>query len=337
MTDGDMPRLMTARLIRQNRKGGRRLHWREFVLPGIGILLWVCAWRWRDLLGLSVAWLQGHVLIVSALTAIVTAFAIARRRDLQRAELSRSWLAALPIRPRAARWEMLRIEMLPATAAVAAFTFAFVVVASVCVLAPDRQGAPPQLWACFCGAVLLGAIGSFAIRTPKPIDMQPGSRYVPKQRVMKGRPIRPSLAALGRWPVRQMFAQAQPKLVARATLPVLLSMGMGSTADTAMVALGLLAASGALALLIPAAISASVVVAGWMAPLPIGMQAVLRALLGRALAVILGASLLDGFFAAVLGASYRAAALAALWIAVTSTAAMLIGVWLRQMRRPWRT
>ena len=60
----------------------------------------------------------------------------------------------------------------------------------------------------------------------------------------------PRLSALGSWPVRQMFAWAQPKIVARAMIPILVMMPLGTTADAAMVVIALFGVVGALLLIV---------------------------------------------------------------------------------------
>jgi hypothetical protein len=338
MRDTVMPRLMAARLMRQNRRDGARGHGREFALMSAALSLWTLAWGARHFVVRFEAWLHDHLLLIGGLTCIGSAFVIARSRLVTHAEFSRSWLAAVPIRPAAARWEAARLEIFPALVVILApLTYGFVVVASVAVfVAHGKPAALLPIWAFLWGAACVGAVGSFAIPSPRQHDLPPGSRYVPRRQLQQGRPLLPSLQSLGQWPVRLMFARAQPKLVARATVPVLLSMTMGSTADVVMVALGLLAATGALSLLVPSAISASVAVRRWLSPLPLPRRAVMRALLGHTLLVILGVSALDGFLAGVAGASYRACALAALWIASLGSAATIVGVIFLQWRETRR-
>ena len=120
-------------------------------------------------------------------------------------------------------------------------------------------------------------------------------------------PVRPSLAALGQWPIRQMFAWAQPKAVARATIPILVMMPLGTMADTAMVVIALFAVAGALLLLCSAAIAVSRLAARWLAPLPVRASAVVRAILLPACAFIAGASAMEALLLMVFDVSYRSA------------------------------
>lgn len=245
------PRLLTACLILRNRHA--RFGWRHFLFALLAMGALALKWRGNEV-GEAVDWLQSHELLSAAVAAVAGAVLTARRRVQKRTEFARSWLAAVPASRGEARREALFIEMLPATAAIVALAF---------ICAPRWA-----VWAWLGGGIALGAIFSYAIPAPKPIDLPPGSRYVPHQSTAgAGRP-RPSLNALGSWPLRQMFAWAQPKMVARAILPVLLAMPMGTMADAALLIVVCFAIAGALCLLVSAAISCGVKVRRWTAPLP---------------------------------------------------------------------
>jgi hypothetical protein len=237
------------------------------------------------------------------LAAAFSAILVARRRVLVRALLLRSWLAAVPVRSVTARWEALLIETLPASAALVVMA----VLALIAAVAVAQLGVVVALWADLSGGVVLGVIIGYLIPAPKPVDLPPGSRYVPHRHVRKTAPIRPSLKALGQWPIRQMFAWAQPKAVARATIPILVMMPLGTMADTAMVVIALFAVVGALLLLWSAAISVSRLAARWLAPLPLREGAVVRAFLLPGYAFIAGASALEALLLVVFDVSYRGA------------------------------
>jgi hypothetical protein len=270
--------LLVAFLIARNR--GNRASRRNLfvVLAGAGVLM-LLIWL-AVAIGPALAWLDAHRLACGAVCAIVGAMLVARSRVLARAQFVRSWLAAVPIQVAFARWEAVIIETLPATVLIA-------VLALVC--APHWQ-----LWACSSVGIAIGSIASYGIPAPKPLDPPPGSRYVPHRRT-KGPPmVRPSLKALGLWPLRQMFAWAQPKMVARAMIPILLIMPIGTMADTAMAVVGFFAAVGALFLLVSAAILAGAKARRWAAPLPLHVGILLRFFLLPTLCTIAG----------LIGASY---------------------------------
>ncbi|HEY0747531.1 MAG TPA: hypothetical protein VGD63_12580 [Steroidobacteraceae bacterium] len=242
-------------------------------------------------------WLRAHTLLCDGLALVASALMVARRRALKRAEFARSWLAAVPIRASTARWEALIIEALPALVAMAMLTALAVVIALAILLgrllAVSLGAASLSLLSVLGGlmsGIAVGVIASFAMPAPKPVDLPPGSRYVPHNRARKSAAIRPSLRALGIWPVRQMFAWAQPKVVARASIPILLIMPLGTTADAAMVAIGMAGIGGGLVLLSRAVILVSRVSRRWMAPLPARAAAVTRALLFPTLGAIVAAS-----------------------------------------------
>lgn len=160
----------------------------------------------------------------------------ARRRALKRAQFARSWLAALPVRASTARWEALAIETLPAIAA--ASLLAAASLSCALLLGFRHEGgsvAALRVWAYLSTGIAAGVIGSYLMPQPKAVDLPPGSRYVPRARRRRGAAIRPSFSSLGQWPIRQMFARAQPKILARATIPVMLTMPLGTMADSALV------------------------------------------------------------------------------------------------------
>jgi hypothetical protein len=317
---------MTARLIRLNANARGRAHRRIVAAAGFGAML-ALLWTQRVGVAQAIDWLRLHDLACGGLTAVASAFQVARRRVLKRAEFARSWLAAVPVRPSTARWEALIIETLPATAALVALTV--LTLSCGLVLAFDRGGHGGSLlavWAYFCAGVAIGATVSYAMPAPKPVFLPPGSRYVPRKRAHRAAEIRPSLAALGLWPVRQMFAWAQPKMVARATILVLIMMPLGSTADVAMVVIAVFGVSGALVLLWMAALSASRLVRPWMAPLPVRAGVVTRALLLPTFGVMVGAGAVESLLLLALDASYRMSAAAGLGVAVVGCLATMVGV-----------
>ena len=204
-------------------------------------------------------------------------------------------------RSAAARWEALLIETFPASAALVVIA----VLALIAAVALAQLGAVAALWADLSGGVVLGVIIGYFIPAPKPIDLPPGSRYVPHRHVAKTTPVRASLKALGQWPIRQMFAWAQPKAVSRATIPILVMMPLGTMADTAMGVIALFGVIGSLLLVWSAAISVSRLAARWLAPLPVRAGAVVGAILLPACAFIAGASAMEALLLLLFNVSYR--------------------------------
>jgi hypothetical protein len=267
-----------------------------------GALVAACSLE-RDAIAPALDALRRHGYVCSGMAAAFSAILVARRRALERALFLRSWLAAVPVRSVTARWEAFLIETFPASAALAVIA----ILALIAAVAIARLGDVVALWADLSGGVVLGIIIGYLIPAPKPVDLPPGSRYVPHRQVRKSTPIRPSLKALGQWPIRRMFAWAQPKAVARATIPILVMMPLGTMADTAMVVIALFAVVGALLLLWSAAISVSRLAARWLAPLPVRASAVVRAFLLPAYAFIAGASATEALLLVVFDVSYRGA------------------------------
>jgi hypothetical protein len=301
------PRLAAAKLIRLNRRTHLMVKTVAVVFC-LGTLI-ALFWMQRDSLEQALKWLRLHGLPCAALAAIASAFLTARRRSLKRTEYALSWLAAVPVTDRAARWEPLVIEILPAIAAIGVLGVLSMACALVLALAGRAEiFTPLAIEAYLGGGIAAGIIGSYLVPQPKPVILPPGSRYVPHPRVRRAGGVRPSLRALGAWPIRQMFAWAQPKIVSRASIPILIMMPMGTTADAAMVVIALFANLGALLLLWSAVISASRAARSWLAPLPAGRGAVIRAFLLPASAVIVAAGAMGALLLLVFNVSYGTAA-----------------------------
>ncbi|HEY2465457.1 MAG TPA: hypothetical protein VGI32_15465 [Steroidobacteraceae bacterium] len=301
------PRLAAAKLVRLNRRARSGLSPAGAVLLGLGMLI---ALLWLEAtVAPPLKWLRLHGLLCAGLAAVAAAVLMARRRALKRTEFARSWLAAVPVRASTARWESLFIELLPAIAAIGLLTVASVSYALVLFVAKRAEiFAPFAVWAYFCGGIGLGMLGSFLVPQPKPADLPPGSRYVPHQRSRRAAKIRPSLSALGGWPIRQAFAWAQPKIVARAAILILVMMPLGTTADTAMVAIALFGIVGALLLVCSAVNSASRLARRWLAPVPVRSRDVIRAFLLPACAVMVAAGVIEALLLLLFNVSCRASA-----------------------------
>jgi hypothetical protein len=283
----------------------------------------------------SLHWLRSHAPWCAALAAFCSAVAVAQRRALRRRLFPRSWLAAVPVKPAIAHWEAFLIEALPAGAALAV----------LCVLAvfallstAIRQTAQAQtilaVLAFFCGGIALGVALSFLIPQPKPVAPPPGSRYVPKAKARRAAPIQASLAALGRWPLRQMFAWAQPKVVARATLPVLVMMPLGTMADTAMIVIGLCGVLFAVSFLWTAVVSVSGAARQWLAPLPVRAAAVIRAFLLPVWGAMIGAAAIGALLLLLINVPYRVSAgVGAMAAVIGFTTTGLVMLWNTRTRR----
>lgn len=326
------PRRITARLIRLNRSSQLKARGRIIAVAAFALMI-ALMWAEHDRVAQALTWAKRHSLVCGGLAAVASAIQVARRRVLKRQEFARSWLAALPIRASRARWEALIIETLPATAALVALTVLALSAGLVLAFAGGGHIGPLfAVWAALSVGVAIGVVVGYAMPAPKPVDSPPGSRYVPHRNTHRAAKIRPSFAALGAWPVRQMFAWAQPKTVARATVPILVMMPLGTNADVAMGAIAVFGVNGALVLLCMAAIRLSRPVRRWMAPLPVRAGVVTRAFLLPTFAVLVGASAVEGLLLLALDLSYRSAAAASMATAVIGCLATLSGVLLRRER-----
>jgi hypothetical protein len=326
------PRLAAARLIRLNRrartsgKAGILL----LALSGLIALFWVEA-----RVAPPLTWLRLHGPLCAGIAAVAVAVLIARRRALTRAEFARSWLAAVPVSPSTARWESLLIETLPAIAAMVLLGIGCLTYALILFMAKSAEiFALFAVWGYLSGGVALGVLGSFLVPQPKPVEIPPGSRYVPQHKLRGAAKIRPSLSSLGGWPIRQAFAWAQPKIVARTTIPILVMMPLGTTADTAMVAIALFGIVCALLLVCSAVVSASRLARRWLAPLPLRSADVIRAFLLPICSVIVAAGAIEAALLLVFNVSYRTSAEVGACTALVGCLAASAGlIWNWSLRR----
>ena len=325
------PRLLTARLIRRNRAGRSHLGCSR----GWGLVLWgacalalVLGWRYDGALASALIWLRKNIVIAGIIVGFCTLTLVARHRTATRAEFARSWLAALPVRRGIARREAFLLEIFPVIAGLATLTtlLALVELALIGDFRNAARTAPVIDWLWLAGAMILGGAASYAVPAPKIVVLPPGSRYVPKPQAKRGRPVRPAFSALSQWPIRKMFASAQPKIVARSLVPVLLSMGLGSTADVAMVAVGLFASVAAITLLIPAVIQVSGAAAQWLLPLPVASRRLSSYVARRSLAWVIGFSAMTGLLLPLMNFSSTAALTAAAALALVGVTAIFVGV-----------
>jgi hypothetical protein len=318
------------RLMRFNRSAAAKTR-RRILAAGCYGATFAILWAGRDWVAQTMEWLHLHSLICGGLAAIASAIQVARRRALTREQFARSWLAAVPVRS-SARWEALLIETLPATTALAVL----LVLGLSCALVfainrAGHGGALFAVWATASIGVVIGVGVSYALPAQKPVDLPPGSRYVPHQKTRGAAKIRPSLVALGIWPVRQMFAWAQPKLVARATVPIMVMLPLGTTADQAMSVLAVAAVTGALLLLWTAVTAISRHIRLWTAPLPLPAGVAMRALLLPTFGVMVGAGALESLLLLTFDVSYRSAVAAGLGTAAIGCLAALIGAQWRRL------
>jgi hypothetical protein len=340
MTLRSGPRLLTARLTRRNQVArshmgrlhtGRSRGW-WLALCGVCALALVLGWSYDGALATALIWMRKNIVIAGTFVAFCTLTLVARHRTATRADFAKSWLAALPVRRGIARREAFLLEIFPVLVGLATLTamLALIELALIGHLQNAARDAAvvDGLW--LAGAIILGGTASYAVPAPKIVVLPPGSRYVPKAQSKRGRPVRPTLSALGQWPVRKMFATAQPKIVARSLIPVLLSIGLQSKADVAMVAVGIFAAIAAITLLIPSVIQVSGAAARWLLPLPVTSRQLLAAVVRPSLVWVVAFSAMAGFLLTVMNASNAVAVTAAVIISLSSVAAIFLGVIFRR-------
>ncbi len=333
-----MPRLHAARWEWTNR-------WPSDS-PRLKVLVWVGWAAWLGCIGLAcwvggqpaaAGWVSAHSILCGLVIAALTAMQSARRRELIRALAPRSWLAALPVRPVAARCEALLLEDGPALVVLGVLDVALCVAIVIDWLrSPARVLSAtglPALALTLNAGLLLGVVISHFIPQAKPIDLPPGSRYVPKGRNAVGlRPVTPSLAALGLWPVRQMFASARPKVVVRTMMPALVMMPLGTFADAALVIIGIFVATSALLMLTSAVWSVSRRARRWLLPLPLRREMLARALLFRPLAVVVGLAAVICWLVWVFGVGVAVGVFISMGAVLTVSANAAAALWASRAR-----
>jgi hypothetical protein len=297
------PQLLAAYLVRLNRgrAAARRAQAVALTILIAGTLAASVYFHAdREAASATLAWLRRHTLFLAGISAFAAGVLVSRRRALNKKEASRSWTAALPVKRATAQWQAFAIESSPALRMVGLLAAGFGPL-SVITLFDSDMPAPISAWGAMTGGVMLGTALSYWMPAPKEEELYEGSRYVPHRRRAQTPIPTGSLSALGSWPVRQMFASARPKAVARACLPIIVLMPMGSTADVAMIVMGLFVAAGALVLLATAVISVSAKAARWLRPLPVGPGLLARRLLMRTLAAMFCASVIGSWLLWVMG------------------------------------
>jgi hypothetical protein len=268
----------------------------------------------------AIAWLHRHDLLWATICAIAAGVLVSRRRTLRLTTAARSWTAALPVERSTAKWQAIVVECVPVLVLGCCLAAVF---GSLCLIALVNGGmtAPIITWATTTGGVVLGAGLSYLLPSASPEEIYEGSRYVPHRRRAETPIPTGSLSALGSWPVRQLFASARPKTVARAMIPILLSVPLGSTAADAMLSIGLLTAIGTLALLIAATILVSAKASRWLEPLPLGSSLLARMTLIPALSLVICVAGIESWLIWMLGSSV--ARCAAIGIATAAATAIL--------------
>jgi len=225
-----------------------------------------------------------HPVLLALVTGLAAAALTGRRRALIQSEAPRSWLAAVPVAPLVARAESLALTMAPVIWICAAVTLLFLTAAAAALVEAMPTAHLTAAYGAAMAGLSLGTLVSYLMPLARPEALPPGSRYVPKSGARRARPLEPSLAPLGIWAVRHVFASARPEAVTRATIPVLLLMPLGTFADAAMLVLAIAAVSVAMLMLIVATLKVYASSASWLRPLPVRRATLARHVVLRPLA-----------------------------------------------------
>jgi hypothetical protein len=264
--------------------------------------VWIYVHTHRAAAVSTIAWLHRHDLFWATVSAVVAGALVSRRRALLQIAASRSWIAALPVERSTVKWQTIVVESVPALVLGCGLAALFGSL-SLIVLIDGSITTPIITWAATTGGVVLGTGFSCLLPSARQEEIYEGSRYVPHRRRAETPIPTGSLSALGSWPVRRMSANARPKTIARAMIPILLCVPLGSTAADAMLAIGLLAAIGALVLLVAAIISVSAEASRWLKPLPLRSGLLARMTLIPALSLVLCVTAIESWLIWVLGSS----------------------------------
>ncbi len=309
-----LPRLSGAYLTLRNHDRGTLLCAAAAVLLG-ATGAWLLRVGGEEAARAGILWCSRHVLFLSIAVALALCILTARRRAATRALAARAWSAALPVPRGLMPVENWLIETRPAGIALAALSILYGIVMTAKLEPPQSRDAT-HLWLALAASVGCGVLGSCLVPNAKQIDLPPGSRYVPQRR-RAAAPLHPSLRHLGSWPIRQSFAWLQPRVVARASMPVLLCIGMGASADAAILTLAAFAVFGFSCLLVSSLIAVSQAAGRWLLPLPLSRGRVLRQVAVRGLALLLAAAGAEAMLLDMQGAAAAASIEAGLsmWLA----------------------
>jgi len=261
-----------------------------------------------------------HPIILGIIAAVCTWAMTARLERGAQRELALSWLAALPTMQSQAA----RVALAPLAAL--ALIVAVLIVAMLAGLAPESAAeiVLPVAAGMSAGFLTgwLAPQGSTAVT--------PGSWYARVRPVRNRSEIRPTLLALGLWPIAQARVWARPKINARWLLLALVALPLGTPAAKALaVAAAVLVGWHVLALL-GATVRVSFAAGWWLAPTSIGIVrftgslvylAWLRQLIICALALAAAAAL--GGAAAL----HAGSAVAAAWLALCCLSGALACSW----------
>jgi hypothetical protein len=199
---------------------------------------------------------------------------------------------------------------------------------SLIALADARMPVPIVTWAAMTGGIVVGAGLGYLLPSARPEEIYESSRYVPHRRRAETPIPTGSLSAIGRWPVRQMFASARPKTIARAMIPILLSVPLGSTAADVMLAIGLLMTLGALVLLVLAVIFVSAKASRWLRPLPLDSGLVARRTLIPALSLMSCVTVIESWLIWMLGSMFtRCIAIGALTLVASTVISVAVVIY----------
>jgi hypothetical protein len=244
-------------------------------------------WIGRTLIAAAFQQMQQHTLMIAVLAGIVAAVAVSHQRSAHTARAARSWVAALPMSPRARLIEGLTMQLALVIAGLALISGFGLLTAATLAIARLPVGACLVAYRSIFVGALLGAVGGSAVPLPKPVFPHPGSRYVPHRALRERRPV-PSVGALGIWPIRRMFAMLRPKTLSRTLLLVLVMMPLGTSAATAMIVVGLFGALTAFVFLAHSVTWVTQEARRWLKPLPISFRRLGSLVAVRGLIVMAG-------------------------------------------------
>jgi hypothetical protein len=144
-----------------------------------------------------------------------------------------------------------------------------------------------------CASLIIGTAASYLLPVARAIDPLPGSRYVPQKSQRREASITASFKSLRMLPIRQVFAQATPKRIARSLMVILLSIGLQTFVDGALITIGICAMTGIQLLLALSLISTTLFTQSWLQPLPICPSRIILRAWYPSLAVTIGGSIFE--------------------------------------------
>ena len=217
------------------------------------------------------------IVLLAALHAAMTA---ARRSHRIAAAQSKSWLAAAPIRPASVRLAQLFLSIAP-------IILQWFAISAVIAVIAGAESASPRSALLLIAALSAGVAGGLLVGLwapqPRAGKAYEGSRYVHAARPLSAQPLRPSNAALSRWPVNLTLAWGRPENARVLLLVALFAVQGGASILSGLTVIAMWVMAAYLSSLLAAVVQVSRQAGAWLRSTPIRFHAFAWPIARRAL------------------------------------------------------